>query len=195
MSGGIKSVPLGNFPHIKWTPSHDSKFWIGIDPEDPPQPIDLARKVLIAGSSVTFGDGFTWTLPTLSRFPSNFALTGDGQLTQQVKEEFAQLYDSSLSVVTEILRQFDMVELIREKKPELEAYSIEVSVEDGLKLIARSLAINYRLNFEIAIMLGLFDQSSAARALVELIELRELRLVNDQKKNLDPVFIPAGLYS
>jgi hypothetical protein len=193
--GAGKSVPLGNFPQIKWTPNHDSKFWIGVDPADPPQPIDLIRHVTIIGSQVTLGDGFTWNMPTLSRLPSNFALNSEGELTQTVKAEFERLYESSISVVTEILRQFDMVELIREKKPELDQYQIQVSVDDGLKLIAASLAINYRINFEIAIMLGLFDQAAAARALIELVELRELKIVKDQKKNLDPVTIPAGLYS
>ena len=193
--GAGKSVPLGHYPNIKWTPNHDSKFWLGVDPEDPPQPIDLIRKVTIIGSQVTLGDGFTWNMPTLSRLPSSYALGSDGELTQTVKAEFKRLHDSSLSVVTEILRQFDMVELIREKKPELDQYAIQVSVDDGLKLVAAALSINYRINFEIAIMLGMFDQSAAARALIELIELRELKIVQSQKKNLDPVIIPAGLYS
>jgi hypothetical protein len=190
-----KSVPLGNFPQIKWTPNHDSKFWIGVDPENPPQPIDLIRHVTVIGSQVTLGDGFTWNLPTLSRLPSSYALNRQGELTQIVKDQFKRLYDSSLSIVTEILRQFDMIEVVREKRPDLQEYAIPVSVQDGLKLVADSLAINYRLTFEIAIILGMFDQSSAARALVELVELRELRLVSEQKKNLEPVIIPAGLYS
>jgi hypothetical protein len=192
---GVKSVPHGNFPNIKWIPSHDSQYWIGVDPEDPPQPMELARKTMIVGSQVTLGDGFTWNLPTLSRFPSNFALNAQGELTQTVKEEYKRLFDSSLSVVTEILRQFDLVELIRDKKPDLDQYQIQVSVDDGLKLIAASLSINYRINFEVGIMLGLFDQMSAARALIELVELRELKIVLEQKKNLEPVTIPAGLYS
>jgi hypothetical protein len=193
--GAGRSIPLGHFPNIKWTPNHDSKFWLGVDPDDPPQPIEMARKTMIVGSQVTLGDGFTWLLPTISRLPSNYALNKDGELTQVVKDQYKKLYESSVSIVSEILNQFGMIELVREKRPDLADYTIPVNVEDGLKLIADSLAINYRVTFELAIILGIFDQSSAARALVELTELRELRIVQEQKKNLEPVMIAAGFYS
>lgn len=189
------SVPLGIFPEIKWVPSYNGKFWLGIKESDRPQPVDLLRHSPINGSQVTLADGYTWNLPTISRLPANFSLSDDGSLTRTVKARYKFLYDSSVRIVSELLEQFGMIESLREKNKNLDEYGIPVSVEDGLILVANALSINYRITFTIAVMLGLFDEHSAAMALINLCELRELRLVSDQKKNLEPVFIPAGLYS
>jgi hypothetical protein len=186
------TVPLGIFPEVKWIPSYDEKFWLGINEQDRPKPIDLLRHSPINGTQVTLADGYNWNLPTISRLPANFALDESGMLTRTVKERYKRLYDSSVNVVSDLLRQFGMVEMLREQNKKLEDYSIPVSVEDGLILISNALSINYRLTFTISMMLGLFDESTAAMSLISLCELREIRLASEQKKNLEPVFIPVG---
>jgi len=190
---------IGMYPEFDWIPSLEmgddqkaGRFYLGIDRERKPEPADLSRSVVIVGHRVSMADGFAYTVPTISKLPHKFTVK-NGEVTRQVKEQYQQFYDLGMSLAKGILEQFAMIDMLQDAKAaELENYAIPVSVADGLKMISIAIGLNYRINFEIAMLLGLFDESSAMLAFLKFCELDQIRAATDQKKTLDPILIPVG---
>lgn len=180
---------------LHWKKNYDGRWWIGTEPDRPVQPKDIARRFQINGAHVTFADGFTWILPTISRFPATYGLDESGELIRAVREQYKSLHDAAVSVVSDVLSEFGTVEMIRDRDPRLADHSIQVTIDQGLRLITSALAINYRITFEVALLLGLIDDSTASRAICELCELRELKESSDQKKKLEPISVRVSSYS
>jgi len=171
------------------------RYWIGIDLDNPIKPSDLARKNQVRGLNITLGDGMTYAVPTISRFPNSYQLADGGEIKRVVKEQYAEFYRLGMSVAADVLDEFEKVETIRDRVPDIDDYSIEVTAVDGLRLIAAAIALNYRLNWELVYLLGLLDESTAAMALMAFCELQEIRETIDAKKKLPPVSILVGSYS
>lgn len=194
-------VRIGMYPEIVWQPCLDlgeqlpvGRFWFGVDKERKPQPADMVRPTIISGHTVTMADGFTYTVPTISKLPHTFTVR-DGELTRKVKDKYQEFYTLGMALAKGILEQFSMIDMLQEaKQEELEQYSIQVSVQDGLKLIAMALGLNYRLNFEICMLLSMFDEQSSMWAFLKFCELDQIRAATAaQKKTLEPISIHAGL--
>lgn len=191
LTGGDRS----GLDRIVWKKNHSGSWWVGTEPDRPVQPKDIARRFQINGAHITFADGFNWILPTISRFPATYGMDESGELVRAVRDQYKSLHDAAVRVVSDVLSEFGAIEMIRERKPELSEHSIKITVDQGLRLIASALAINYRITFEIMLMLGLVDDSTASRAICELCELRELKQSVDQKKNLEPISVRVSSYS
>ena len=191
---------------LKWTsaPSVDhpelgkleaGRYWVGVDEENPPQPADLARPSMISGLSITLADGYSWSVPTISRFPNRYQLNDGGEITRVIKDEYHKFYEAGMRVVAEVMQHFSTIEEIRDKVPDIDDYSIPVTAKNGLVLIAQALALNYRINWELAFLLDLLDERSGAMALLAFCELGQIKEVLDEKKKLPPVSINVGWYS
>lgn len=171
------------------------RYWVGIDKENPPEPMDLVRDNPIGGLKVTLADGYSWTVPTISRFPNRYKLLDGGEISRVCKDEYAKFYELGMKVVAEIMKQFSDIEEVRDRIKGIEEYQIDVTAKDGLKLIASALALNYRINWELCFLLGLLDERTGALALMTFCELSEIREAAVQKKTLKPVSIRVGSYS
>lgn len=192
----------GFFPDQVWIPAPanaeknlpEGRFYLGKEPEKPPTPRNLARNKQLAGRGVTMADGYTWLLPTMSKLPHQFALTKNGEIDRVVKEQYRKFHEFGASVVSGMLSQFDVYDELREKKPELENSYFEITIKDGVEMLTAALALNYRVTFEIALMLGLLDERCTSLALVTFCELAEIKLVSEEKKNrcLGVLSIPVG---
>lgn len=195
ISGTDSDQTLGMFPSTTWLKNWNSKFWLGINEADPPQPRDLIRKRIVPGRQITLADGFNWSVPSISQLPHKFFQNEDGELERKVRAEYQTYYDFAMQVNSQLMESFSKIEELRAVDEKLaDEQFIPVTIPDGLKFVASALAINYRLSFDICILLGMFDNRSAAAAMVVFCELSEIRLVSDtiKKKELPPVFIHAG---
>ena len=171
------------------------RYWLGVDMDNPVQPSDLIRDTPIPGTNVTLADGYSWMVPTISRLPNRYQLNDGGEVSRVVKEKYQKFYETGMRVVAECMEQFGLIEEVRDKVPNIEQFSIPLEAKGGMHLIASALALNYRINWELAFMLDLLDEHSGAMALMTFCELREIRSTIVKKKELPPVTIPVGWYS
>lgn len=195
ITGTDSDHTLGMFPSTKWLKNWDGKFWIGINESSPPQPVDVIRKQIIPGKKITLADGFSWMVPTISQLPHKFFQDENGEVARKIREEYQEHYEVAMQINSELMESFSKIEELRTVDDKLaDSQFIPVTISNGLKFIASALSINYRLTFEICMLLGMFDNKSAAMAMVVFCELSEIRMVSDtlKKKELQHVFIHAG---
>lgn len=192
---GQQWLPAPSMTHPTLGELPAERYWIGVENNRPPQPRDLAREHMIPGCNITLADGFSWMVPTLSRLPNRYQLNDGGEITRKVKEQYQVFYETGMRVVAEVMDQFNMIEEVRDKIPDIDEFSIPLEATDGMKLIASALALNYRITWELAFMLDMLDEHSGAMALMTFCELSEIRQSLTQKKTLEPILINVGWYS
>jgi len=192
--------PIGMASNYSWSPATVDKelnygagrYYIGLDTDDPPQPAELARDRLIHGHKITLADGHTWIVPSLSTFPSSFALDEEGEIVRETKPAYQKFVDIGAKVVAEMFVGVNAAVELHGAGQSLDEYKIEVTVKEGLRLIAAAIAVNYRLTFDLCMRLKMFDDRSAAVAMVTFCDLADIAEVVNQKKTLAPVTIDAG---
>lgn len=157
-----------------WLPSG---HWIGWEKGGTITPDDLQRTEMQLGEDVELEDGQKWLVPIVRSLPGVFGFDEHGNLVEQPRAEYRDLCEYATEVV--LHRWFFQAD-----KDEVEEKR-EVEWSEVARFAARVLGINYRVNFEVLIALGLLGSRSTplvARAAVEFDRILQdsLRLV---KKN------------
>lgn len=138
-------------------------YWIGRDKLAPPRPADLQRTKPLKGHLVQLADGQYWQVPLIRRpnpsggppvsgLPTEIRFDGDGRSANAIRAEYLDIWDRSARV-------FDVAWLSAPLEPGEEV--------DLNRFALDALALNYRIGFAEANVLGLFGDADAAVAVVE----------------------------
>jgi hypothetical protein len=88
----------------------DGKYWVGINPEAPPNPLDLERKQQIPSVPVVLADGRSWLIPTARGIPHRIGI--DYETGQQAAVANGRFVDYSK-------RAFQHASLLAERQEQL----------------------------------------------------------------------------
>lgn len=178
-------------PNIEWhgakpDPERNleaNRFYIAINPDEPPTPSDLLRESNLGGVPVGLCDGFQWTIPVVRDVPRDFTLNDDGAPVAPVKSKYEWFFDRS----NEYCKMF--ADFLAETSMAGETDQIAKQFElglDGWKFIWTAIGYNYRLCGEIGWVLNLLDDKTffdLISATFDVIAFNEF--CEQKKKELD----------
>lgn len=154
----------------RWSEIPGGKAWVGWQPDAPPRPEDLERRVTIPGHHVQLADGREWLVPVARRvtgasgLPRAMRWDGVDWSTGEVLPAYAGLWGAACSLWDRLLN--------------VDAQGDHVTVNVECDAAAAALAVNYRLGPAEISALGLFTtqaQQQVIGALIDLPALEELR--------------------
>lgn len=167
---GRSALPQG-WASARWEALPGGRAWLGWQPDAPPGPDDLARRVQVPGHRVTLADGRDWLVPVARRVngssPLPRALRWDGASwsTGDVLPAYARLWETACALWDALLGADTTV-------------AGEVTADVECDAAAAALAVNYRLGPAEVSALGLFTtavQVEVVKALIDLPALEDLR--------------------
>lgn len=138
-------------------------FWLGKPKQGLITPAELGRPKQHPGTEITLADGQAWLIPLARQLPHVIGLDDDGRLVGQVVAQYREFWD----VAWRSLHWF---------VPD-EAGRCAIDFESGFDLVVRALAVNYRVNRDVAAFLGLVSSDlfwPVARAVVEFDQISEV---------------------
>lgn len=170
------------------------RFWIGWDPDELPEPTELARPKQWGGHWQTLNDGQDWLIPSYMRLEHVYRMGDNGQPVRRPAPQWEAFTRRSEEIQKGL---FDVVMLanlldgrpLTPDDPDTEVKTC--TIENGLTHAAEALAINYRLNLEIALALNLFSDTVLPKVLAKTIDLPEILATHEEKKSADLVEIPV----
>lgn len=199
MKGSSDDAVMTYNSNQQWVPfpSNGSRgegdVWIGFEPGRPVMPGDIARKSMNAGNSVCLADGNEWLIPAAQELPKKLGLGSGGEATLDVEPEFKEYYDKAFNAMQQVFKPFgmwnDSVGFAEDIEPTDEIKT--VTIEDGARLAGIALSINYRLNYEVALLLGLLNERCLIGVIACTFDMPTIFDVDQQKKKKDVVSIPA----
>jgi len=202
LDGGPKDPHLINSPLINWLEFPEAELrpgesvYVGIDPTRPLTPECVARKSQYQGSYITLNDENQWLIPHAQDLPKKLKLGKNRQVECIIEDRFQRYYDLAQRAMKEVFEPFGLwmaggIDLSDQSKITDEIKTI--TIQDGVELAGMALNINYRMNFELATLLGLFSNRliggviSCAFSLPDIVATEE-----DLKKKEELVGIPVG---
>ncbi|OGT59919.1 MAG: hypothetical protein A3E01_10775 [Gammaproteobacteria bacterium RIFCSPHIGHO2_12_FULL_63_22] len=124
-----------------WHQARGAPYWYGFDAGQPP-PESLARKFQYGGRTQVLRDGQPWAVPAVDYVPHVIGLDPQGQLCKIPDAAYAQFAAESGELLADFARnQLD---------------SAGWTWQRLFGFVVSALALNYRINAEIATRLGLF---------------------------------------
>lgn len=145
----------------KW--EKHAHFWLGMETELPPGPMDMVREFGFAGYEVLLGDDALWRVPLLRRWNRELCQhvsalpkcmrSVDGQIRETVNPKY-EIHDE---IAEQIWNSFLVEEAL--------------TLEQLFTKCAALLAINYRVGPEELSLLGLLDEPIALKMLGLSIDL------------------------
>jgi hypothetical protein len=146
------------------------RFWFGWPQDSPPRPADLVRdpKATLDGYLVQLADGNSWAIPNGMLLPCRFALDEAGDPQKVPCREVAAIHARTLWAFQAIQRQIET----NEPPP----------WRESLEYAAEMLSLNYRLNLELALALGLFDERNLGNILKASTDLDQLIAISQKKR-------------
>lgn len=175
-----------SWPHLvinedrqTWEQIGDSGVWIGTTNDKPVTPDDLLRSggIRAGGYFVGLSDGNQWAVPNTTDLPLNFAVGAGNHLTETVRREFR---DANERAVWAFQTASEFIEQDQQITPATGQRIIEYC---GLLL-----SLNYRVNWQVATTLGLFDAHTAWQTLLMSLDQNALsRLVDYRTSRMQGV--------
>jgi hypothetical protein len=143
------------------------RFWISFDPNESPE--TLKRDAMLQGIRLTLCDGCEWLVPNVTSLPFRFSIDDEGHACQTPTAK-------AVKVQERMLWAFNALHaLITEKTP--------IPIEEAIAYAAEMLSLNYRVNREICLELGLFDRDKVLEVLKFSTDLpRLIAIAIDVKK-------------
>ncbi|MDQ3288913.1 MAG: hypothetical protein M3Q42_11785 [Pseudomonadota bacterium] len=182
-------VPPLILPSQDWQPCRpasglaEGAYWLGFDRQRPVKPQDLQRDKLHAGYWLKLHDGQEWHVPAATHLPHTHGLGPGGGYARQVAPQHRAFWERSRSYAESIftaLGQLELLQALRGKQAP-QSITIELEVEQLFGLAVEALALNYRVNAEIASRLNLLDDEALRNVPMLIVSLPEL-LKHDEKK-------------
>ena len=167
--------------------------WIGFEKNRPVRAADLARKDLMPGNHVKLANDEEWLIPAAQQLPRNLRLGDDGNVSREVEPQYRRYFDRAFNAMQTVFRPFGIWNDEQGFADDIEPNdTIEtVTIQDGTTLACEGLSINYRLNYEIALLLGLLNERCLIGIIACTFDMPEIFAVEDQKKKEEVVSIPV----
>lgn len=178
--GGEPPVRLGYHPDRQdWHQIGDA-YWLGIDRECPPMPIELTRRKTIGGYWMELGDGQLWAVPILRRpnasteLPCSFGWDAGGRFQETVRGDYRQLWEDTGEIVEWFLSgQIRDLPFVKENLPRIIDWCVRI------------LAVNYRFDRVLQTHLAPIGSQDWALLLGYAIDWATAQALDSQKKT-DP---------
>lgn len=167
----------------------EGDVWIGTEPLRPVTPRDLAREHMRPGTKVTLRDTREWLIPAAQQLPRTLSLGGEGTVEREVESRYKSYFDRAFSAMQQVFRPFGIWndEKGFDTKIEPTDEIKTITIEDGAHLAGDALSINYRLNYEVALMLDLLDEQCLVGIIACTFDMPEIFQVDQQKKKEEAV--------
>lgn len=202
LTGGPDDPNLINSSKIEWIEFPEAEMrpgesvYVGIDPTRPLTPKDVARETMYQGTQITLNDENDWLIPHAQDLPKKISLGKNSKVECVVEDRFQRYYDMAHRAMKDVFEPFGLwmaggIDLSDESKVTDEIKT--VTIQDGVELAGMALNLNYRMNFELATLLGLFSNRliggiiACAFSLPDIVATEE-----DLKKKEELVGIQAG---
>jgi hypothetical protein len=171
-----------------WRPAGSGRYWLGYEPDSPPQPADLERKVQVGGIPIKDAHEQVWLVPLLRAVDNprgrlSVAFSWDAQDNPQigVDPRYADLWLQSARV-------WDLID--HHTSTHGAVFSQAFDAETDAFLLGYTLdclAINYRVNGAVFRLLdgarpGWLDQSTASWMLNATVDLFKYRAFLEAQK-------------
>ena len=157
--------------HQEWQPVGDgTRLWIGLDPNEPPTPKDLARPKQLPGYKIDLADGKQWLIPTYRLVNGDYGLPFDfyragNEIVREVKPRFADKWEQAGEVWSAFMGE------------------AKFSEEMALDYSTEALGVNYRYDANLHARLRLFDSTNWEDLLGATVDLpRVIEALAAQKK-------------
>jgi hypothetical protein len=147
---GSSKPKLKDLPALTWLPAMPlddlpaRRYFVGVDPDHPPQPHELLREKPHRGTPVGMGDGHLWVIPHANELP--FDIVRDlstGEIRQTPRPAFYRFWCKALSWQ-------QMFDRHQEGDP-------LPDLLEQVEFVEESLRLNYRLTPEIVTHLALMN--------------------------------------
>jgi hypothetical protein len=153
-------------------------YWLGTWNSNRATPKELLRNELVDGPVADLADGQSWGIPNLTKLPAVFALDSEFKPIKVPHPKFGE-FVGRCAWATEAVIQF----LETRQAPDWAA---------ALEFCAQALAINYRVNLQIAVTLGLFNEKLLPRVMMFAADSERILNVLEDVKKKDAALTPAG---
>ena len=162
-----------------WRQSKSGQYWFGTWNGKPTKPQDIQRRHPIKGLMQTLLDGQDWQLPNVTQLPSVFDLDAKGEPVRVATAPYSAFADECLWVCDAVIT------------------AIETGIEpDDWKRIFKfavwCLTVNYRVNAQIAVWLGLLDDTLIHTIAAKATDAARIRDVIEELKKKDVASTAAG---
>ena len=160
---GLGARPAAYLPAVQTWEKYEH-YWLGLELNDArPAPEDLVREVGFGGYEIELNDQHAWRIPMLRRWSAN-------------KCEHVSALPKSLRPINGRIReavnpQYEHLDVMAAKIWEAFVHEEQVTFDDIFFRASALLGVNYRIGFEEAAMLGLFNSANALRTLMLGIDI------------------------
>lgn len=161
-----------------WRQAANGLYWFGTWNGKPTKPEDIQRRRPVAGLTQALKDGRDWQLPNVVNLPCTFDLDPSGEPVRVAAapySEFAAECAWAASAVVDAIEN-----------------RIEPDWKRIFKFAVSCLSVNYRVNAQIAVFLGLLDDSLIHTIAAKCTDTARIQQVIDELKKKDGVSTSAG---
>lgn len=150
------------------------RYWIGTLKGAKPLPDNFARNTMIGGEvRMILGDGQYWEIPNSNLFPMKFGLGDNGEMKKVPRDDYKHIFQRTTWALDLLIKS------IENDQPVDEAEAVEYCVE--------ILSMNYRLNREIVLWLGLLEPTLLTQFMAYTTEVdRITEIYEEVKKKATP---------
>ena len=161
-------------------------YWVGMNPEERPGPVDLMRELMTGGHAVTMADKNEWQVPCLCVWPGHvmpsartYRLNANGSVRTELLEEYIDLGKRVEKVWEQYAERVGAITV--EDGDELVRFDIDI--EDDFPLVSDALAINYHVDRWGISLLGLFSAMTIQRSIQALLDMPGLLDIAKKKRS------------
>jgi hypothetical protein len=188
ISGDVPKKPGYHAARQAWKLAGGGKYWIGYDRDEPPQPADIERRVLVGGIPIRDAHEQTWHVPVLrsvtnprGRLSVAFSWDDDDQPVIGVDPRHAELWEQSAQV-------WDLIDHHSTDHGGVFRQQFDAATDARLlRYTLDCLGVNYRANNAVFALMdrarpGWLDQSTASWMLNATVDLFKYRAFLDAQK-------------
>lgn len=170
------------------------RYHVGINPESPPDPEDLAYRSTFPGNLVVLHDMQQWLVPIASELPHTYGVDVEGGLVRTIVEQYREFYERAAEIEATVFAEFRQVDFAEAAGAEIPAETTiaAASIEDGWRFVIEALALNYRLDADLVTHLRLLDERAALAVMCTVIEFPQIEATRLKKNAERSLEIPVG---
>jgi len=133
-----------------------------------PETLIRHPKARLDGFPVELGDGHEYIVPSGIKLPFRFAMGDQGETIRLPTRKVERIHERTLWA-------------FRTLEASMQA-GIEIDFEESISYAAEMLSVNYRVNREICLLLGLFDGQNVGRLMARSTDLEKLLAIAQEVK-------------
>lgn len=155
----------------EWKKAPDGDWWIGWPKDSPPTASDLLRgeSNRYGGYSIELNDKQRWTVPNAFMLPQELGFDEHGSLTLVRKHEFQSVYEKTLWAFDFASDRYMLDDRIDSE-----------SILPVTKYCSQMLSLNYRITWQIAVLLRLFDLQTLWSCLLMTTDVEKIHQLIDE---------------